>query len=251
MMKNFETNPESLITLTTDNDATTYRLYTDDGFNLLSNLWIKAATERRLMYEASFLDRKIIQFPTDIVAIQELIWKLKPEFIVETGVAHGGSLILSASMLELIGNGTVIGIDIDIKPHNREAIQNHKLAHRVRLIQGSSISPETFAEVRSLVVDGTVVLVILDSNHSETHVLNELLLYSSLVTPNSYIVVHDGAQAWVWDIPSGRPEWRHSHPLGAIEKFLHSNSGFSVDHHWTRWNITSSPSGFLQRIVGS
>lgn len=246
-MKNVIARSGATITLEDDGTKVVAQVYSSDGFQLLSNLWVKSAAQHRMMYEATWLGRPIIQFPTDILAIQELIWTLKPKVVIETGVAHGGSLILSASILELIGDGKVIGIDIDIRPHNRSAIEGHPLSRRIELIQGSSIASETLELVRSSVGSAESVLVFLDSNHTEAHVLAELEMYSSLVTPGSYIVAHDGAQAWVWDTPSGRPEWKDDHPLSAIHKFLDLHPEFSIDPHWTRWGITSSPDGFLRR----
>lgn len=246
-MQNYIAQPGSTLTLNNNGVTTTVDLYSLDGLNMLSNLWIKSAAEHRLMYEPTWLGRPVIQFPTDIVAMQELIWSVRPDLIIETGVAHGGSLVLSASILELLGHGRVVGIDIQIRAHNQSAIKSHPLAHRIKLIEGSSISPDTFAAVREAVGNAKSVLVMLDSNHSETHVLAELELYSSLISPGGYLVAHDGAQAWVWDIPNGKPEWKDDNPLGAIHKFLSSHPEFTVDPHWTRWGITSSPQGFLKR----
>lgn len=246
-MKNYIAQAGAKITLDNNGEQTTVDVYSREGLNLLGNLWIKSAAQHRLMYEPTWLGRPVIQFPTDIVAIQELIWKLQPDVIVETGVAHGGSLVLSASILELIGKGKVIGVDIEIRPHNRAAIESHPLKHRIELIEGSSIAADTLAAVRAAVGSSGTVLVMLDSNHTEAHVLQELELYSPMVSPGSYIVAHDGSQAWVWDIPRGKPEWKDDHPLGAIHKFLANHPEFSNDPHWTRWGITSSPDGFLRR----
>jgi cephalosporin hydroxylase len=246
-MKNYTAQAGAKITLDNDGERTTVDVYSREGLDLLSNLWIKSAAQYRLMYEPTWLGRPVIQFPSDIVATQELIWKLQPDVIVETGVAHGGSLVLSASILELIGKGKVIGVDIEIRPHNRAAIESHPLKRRIELIEGSSIAADTLVAVRAAVGSAGTVLVMLDSNHTESHVLQELELYSQLVTPGSYIVAHDGAQAWVWEIPNGKPEWKDDHPLGAIHKFLARHPEFSIDPHWTRWGITSSPEGFLKR----
>jgi len=246
-MKNYIAQAGAKITLDNDGERTTVDVYSREGLDLLSNLWIKSAAQYRLMYEPTWLGRPVIQFPSDIVATQELIWKLQPDVIVETGVAHGGSLVLSASILELIGKGKVIGVDIEIRPHNRAAIESHPLKRRIELIEGSSIAADTLVAVRAAVGSAGTVLVMLDSNHTESHVLQELELYSQLVTPGSYIVAHDGAQAWVWEIPNGKPEWKDDHPLGAIHKFLARHPEFSIDPHWTRWGITSSPEGFLKR----
>lgn len=246
-MKNYNAGAGATLTLDSDGDETTVDVYSQEGLTLLSNLWVKSAAQHRLMYEPKWLDRPVIQFPTDIVAIQELLWKIQPDVVVETGVAHGGSLILSASILELLGKGKVIGVDIEIRPHNREAIENHLLSHRIDLIEGSSIASETFGKVKQAIGDSKSVLVFLDSNHTESHVLKELEMYSELVTPGSYIVAHDGAQAWVWDIPNGKPEWKNDHPLNAIHRFVAEHKEFEIDPYWTRYGITSSPDGFLKR----
>jgi len=246
-MKNYVAQQGATITLSNRGETSTVDLYSSDGLDMLSNLWIKVAAEHRLMYEPTWLGRPVIQFPTDIVVMQELLWALKPEVVIETGVAHGGSLVLSASILELIGRGKVIGVDIEIRPHNRSALEVHPLKHRIELIEGSSIAPGTLAKVRDAARGAKSVMAILDSNHTEAHVLKELELYGALVTPGSYIVAHDGAQAWVWDIPRGRPEWKDDHPLGAIEKFLAAQPEFENDPRPTRFRITSSPNGYLRK----
>ncbi|MBM3514546.1 MAG: hypothetical protein FJX59_12670 [Alphaproteobacteria bacterium] len=248
-MKNFHAPSGSTLTLTTASGAESVDLYSAEGLNMLSNLWIKAAAQHRLMYECTWLGRPIIQFPTDVLAIQELIWTIKPDWIVETGVAHGGSLVLSASILELLGRGHVVGIDIEIRPQNRSAIESHPMAKRIRLIEGSSIDPATIAKAKGLIGDAKTVMVVLDSNHTADHVRRELELYAPLVSSGSYIVVHDGAQAWVSDIPRGKPEWKDDHPLIAIESFVAGNPDFTIDPRWTRLGITSSPNGFLKRRV--
>jgi len=246
-IKNYHAPAGSVLCLENGSASCAVDLYSQEGFEMLSNLLIKVGAERRAMYDVSWLGRPIIQFPTDIVAIQELLWKIQPDVVVETGVAHGGSLIFAASILELIGKGRVIGVDIEIRPHNRQAIVAHPLAHRIHLIEGSSISRETLAQVRSQIQSGNRVVVFLDSNHTEEHVRKEMDLYSPIVSEDSYLVVHDGAQAWVGEIPSAKPEWLGNHPLAAIESFLAHNSEFTQDPHWTRFGITSSPCGFLKK----
>jgi cephalosporin hydroxylase len=249
-MKNYHAPAGSVLRLDNGSESTSVDLYSKDGFEMLSNLWIKVGAERRVMYDVTWLGRPIIQFPTDMVLIQELLWKVRPDVVIETGVAHGGSLVFAASILELIGQGRVIGVDIEIRPHNREAITTHPLAHRISLVEGSSTAPETFAQVRQRIKKGERVAVFLDSNHSEDHVKKELELYAPLVSEGSYLVVHDGAQAWVGEIPGGRAEWLHNHPLGAIQSFLAFNKSFSVDPQYTRYGITSSPCGFLKKENG-
>lgn len=246
-MKNYDAPQGSKLSLDNGRTKTTVDLYSREGLDFLSNLWIKAAAEHRVMYEPTWLGRPIIQFPTDVVAVQELLWKIRPDVVVETGIAHGGSLVLSASILELIGHGKVVGVDIEIRPHNREAIEAHPLKHRIELIEGSSISDITMAAVRKAVGGANTVLVFLDSNHSESHVFRELELYAELVSPGSYLVAHDGAQAWVSDIPRGKKEWKNDHPLNAIHKFVAQHSEFVIDPFFTRYGITSSPEGWLRK----
>ena len=250
-MRNYQAPPGSKLVLDNRGERSTVDLYSREGFEMLSNLWIKVAAENRMMYEPTWLGRPIIQFPTDIVAIQELLWKVQPDVVIETGVAHGGSLMLSAALLELLGRGKVIGIDIEIRPHNRAAIEAHPLKRRIELIEGSSIAPETVSAARRLTADAEVVLVIFDSNHTYDHVLQELELYAPLVTAGSYLVAHDGAQAWVTDIPSAKSAWKDGGPLEAIHEFLAGHKEFRIDPFYTRFGITSSPDGYLRRLTKS
>jgi cephalosporin hydroxylase len=246
-MKNYTAQPGATLTLNNAGEKITVDLCSNKGLNMLSNLWIKAAAEHRYIYEPKWLGRPVIQLPADIVAVQELLWKLQPDVVVETGVAHGGSLVLSASILELIGKGKVIGVDIEMCHHNRTAIEAHPLSHRIELIEGSSNVVETLDLVKRAIGDAKSVLVFLDSNHTEAHVLQELELYGALVTPGSYLVAHDGAQAWPWDIPRGKPEWKDDHPLDAIQKFVANHPEFIIDPYWTRLGITSSLDGWLRK----
>lgn len=219
----------------------------------------------RYSYNFSWLGRPIIQYPQDIVAIQELIWRIEPDLIVETGVAHGGSLMLSASMLALLdlrdgttlGEGAsprpprrrVLGIDIDVRPHNLTAIREHFLAPYIRLLIGSSTSPEIVATVREHCSTARKVLVLLDSNHTHEHVLSELNLYAPLVTPGSYCVVFDTV---VEDLPKelflDRPWGPGNNPKTAVAAFLATNAHFHVDTDLeSRLQITVAPRGYLRR----
>lgn len=224
-------------------------IYNREGLDALAQFWIKAAAHHRLMYEPTWLGIPIIQLPEDIIMMQELIWKLKPDMIVETGIAHGGSAVFYASILELLGKGKVVAVDVDIRKHNEVAIKSHFLSHRIKLIQGSSIDPAVIAEVRSHIKPADKVLVTLDSNHSKVHVAKELELYSEMVTPGSYLVAMDGAQAWVFDIPNGKPEWKEDNPLAAIDDFIAKDNRFVPDDHYTRLKVTASPRGFLRRLT--
>jgi cephalosporin hydroxylase len=247
-MKNNHTDASSTLMLKTGSEQIEVSLYSSEGLELLSNLWIKAGAQHKIMYQPTWLGRPIIQFPNDIVAIQELIWSVKPDLIIETGVAHGGSLVLSASILELIGSGRAVGIDVDIRSHNREALDNHPLRHRFDLVEGSSVDPAIVRQMAERANDLKSVMVILDSNHSADHVRQELEVFHNLITPGSYVVVHDGAQAWVSDIPRGKAEWETDHPLAAIDDFLKDHPEFEIDPKYTRTLITSSPNGFLKRL---
>lgn len=240
---------DSRLTLATGNRSDTVQLYSPDGIAMVAALWLKLCAEYRLMYEPTWLGVPIIQLPTDIVMMQELIWKIRPDLIVESGLAHGGSALLYASMCELIGKGRVIGIDIEVRQHNKVAIQSHPLAHRIEIIEGNSIDPRTVADVKRRARGARAVLVVLDSNHSRSHVLQELSAYQELVTPGSYLVAMDGAQALVWEIPRGKPEWKDDNPLPAIAEFLREHPEFQVDTHYTRMRITQSPNGFLRRLT--
>jgi cephalosporin hydroxylase len=247
--ENLNAGPDARITLSANDANTTCDLYSEEGFALVAALWLKLSAEYRRMYEPRWLGVPIIQLPEDVVAAQELIWQLRPDVIVETGVAHGGSLILSASICELIGHGQVVGIDIEIRPHNRAAIDAHPMKKRIQLIEGSSVAPEVFDQVQNACKGAKKILVLLDSNHTTAHVAKELQLYHRLVTPGSYLVAMDGSQRDVWDIPRGKKEWRFDHPLVAVETFLKSHPEFIADPHWTRLAVTSSAGGFLRRLT--
>ena len=241
------TDPHTTLTLTTGGASTDVDLYSRQGLELVAGLWLKLSAEHRLMYQHSWLGIPIIQLPGDIVAMQELIWRLRPDFIVECGFAHGGSAVLYASILELLGKGTVIGVDVEVRTYNRVAIEGHPLAHRIRIVEASSVDGSTPERVARMVSGAGTVMVVLDSNHSRAHVERELEFYHRLVTPGSYVVVMDGAQAHVWDTPRGKAEWRDDNPLPAISGFLDKHPEFSSDAHWTRAHVTSSPGGFLRR----
>lgn len=202
-------------------------------------------------YNFTWLGRPIIQYPQDILALQEIIWQVKPDLVVETGIAHGGSLIFSASMLELLGgDGEVIGVDIDIREHNRIEIEKHPMFKRITMIQGSSIDDEIAERVYQFARDKKRIVVILDSNHTHAHVSRELELYSPLVKKGSYLVVFDTV---VEDMPDDffpdRPWSRGNNPKTAVREFLKKNSRFEVDREIeNKLLITVAPSGYLKCI---
>lgn len=237
----------------------------DAAFRALSRDWLEASMQRKYVYNFDWLGRPIIQYPQDMVAVQELIWAVRPDVVIETGIAHGGSLILSASMLamldmcEAIESGTVmnpsqsrrrvIGVDIDIRPHNREAIETHPMASRIRMVQGSSIDPGVVQQVHALAAGAGTVMVFLDSMHTHDHVLAELEAYASLVTPGSYCVVFD---TFVEDMPprffEDRPWDVGNNPKTAVRQWLTGHTEFEQDAGWqNKLMVTVAPEGFLRR----
>jgi cephalosporin hydroxylase len=212
------------------------------------------ASEYRYSYNFTWLGRPVIQWPQDIMALQEIIWNVRPDVIVETGIAHGGSLIFTSSMLELLGgDGRVIGVDIDIREHNRVAIEEHPMVKRITMIEGSSIDEAIVAQVREQVGDAGSVLLILDSNHTHDHVLAELELYAPMVTKGSYIAVMDTV---VEDMPGDafpdRPWDRGDNPATAVRAFLESEQGkrFEVDQEISdRLILSVAPGGYLRCIA--
>jgi cephalosporin hydroxylase len=223
----------------------------DEEFRALSAAWRSMALEKKYMNNFSWLGRPLIQLPMDAIALQELIWAVKPDLVIETGVAHGGSVVLSASILELLGHGQVVGVDIEIRPHNRQAIEEHPLAGRISLIEGSSIDPWVIAQVRAFATPHKKVLVCLDSNHTHEHVLAELNAYADLVSIDSYCVVFD---TFIEDMPddyvwADRPWGKGNNPKTAVWEWIKSHAEFEIDHSVEdRLLITSAPDGFLHRI---
>lgn len=224
-------------------------IYSEDGFNALAELWTRSAWQKRISYEPTWMGIPIIQLPEDILMMHELIYKVKPYVIVETGTAHGGTAIFYASMLELLGKGRVISIDIEIRKNNRLAIEAHPMSKRITLIEGSSIDEPVVARVREMIGLGDKVLVALDSNHSFDHVRLELEKYAPLVTPGSYIVVFDGVMQILADAPSGKSEWALNNPTLAAEDFLAIHPEFEIDPYYNRLTATYCPGGFLKRKI--
>jgi cephalosporin hydroxylase len=217
----------------------------------LSQRCFVASSKLEYSYHFTWLGRPIIQFPQDIIAMQEIIWRVKPELIIETGIAHGGSLIFYASMLELIGgNGLAAGIDVDIRAHNRAEIEKHPLFKRIVLIEGSSVEPAVLEKVHSIARSRMRRLVALDSNHTHDHVLRELELYSQLVTKDSYLVVFDTV---VEDMPESffqdRPWGKGNNPKTAVREFLKKNKRFVIDREIeNKLLLTVAPDGYLRCV---
>lgn len=224
------------------------------AFKVISKAWLRCGWDTKYVYGFSWLGRPIIQLPEDIVRIQEVIYMLKPDFVIETGVAHGGGLILYASVLNAIGKGEVIGIDIDIRHHNRKSIEEHELAEKITLIEGNSIDISVTEKIKEITQNALSVLVILDSNHSKEHVLNELQLYSQFVTKGSYIIATDGIMADLVGAPRSESDWAENNPQKAVEIFLEKNLDFEISvPHWpfnegsVNFEVTYWPNAWLRR----
>lgn len=229
-------------------------LYSDEAFELISNQWLKVGWNQRYSYTFSWMGRPIIQIPDDILRIQEVIYRVKPDAVIETGVAHGGSLIFYASLLKAVGRGRVMGVDIEIRPHNRKAIESHEMAPLITLIEGNSVAADTVNQVRALLKPGDRVLVILDSCHTKAHVTGELEAYQSLVTQGSYIVATDGCMKYLHDVPLGKPEWQDDHPTAAAAEFAAKHPEFVLEQPaWPfnestlKQNVTHWPGAYLRR----
>jgi len=232
-------------------------LYSPEAFAQLSRFWVKVGWNQKYSYGFTWMGRPVIQLPEDMIRIQEVIYRLKPDVIVETGVAHGGSLIFYASLFKAMGKGRVIGVDIEIRPHNREAIEAHELFEYITLVEGSSVAPDTVGKVKSLIKPGETVLVILDSNHSHDHVTQELAAYAPLVTANSYIVATDGIMQDLYDVPRGTPGWRDDNPAKAAREFAAGHPEFTLeappfgfDETLGSLRITCWPDAYLRRVKG-
>lgn len=232
-----------------------YGIGTPEGFAVLSRLWLRSGWDTKYVYGFSWMGRPVIQLPEDMIRIQELIYAVKPDVVIETGVAHGGSLIFYASLLTAMGRGRVIGVDIEIRPHNRKAIESHEMAHLIELVEGSSVAPEVVETVASKVKEGERCLVILDSNHTRAHVLEELRKYADFVAPGSWIVACDGIMQDVVGAPRTRPEWTTDNPQFAVKDFLAERDDFELVEPAFPFNegeitqrVTYWPNAYLRRV---
>lgn len=237
-------------------DGTTLKLDDPRAFSVISEAWLRCGWDSKYVYTFSWLGRPVIQLPEDMIRIQEVIYNIKPDVIVETGIAHGGSLVFYAGLCAAIGKGRVIGIDIDIRPHNREAIEEHRLSPLITLIEGSSTDPQVIQKVRDRIGTDETVLVLLDSNHEKEHVLLELEAYSPLVSKDSYIVACDGIMQTVAGAPRTRPDWSWNNPLSAIRVFLEKHPDFAYMEPGWPFNeskltdrITYWPMAFLRKTL--
>jgi cephalosporin hydroxylase len=241
-----------------NNQKTETELYSKLGFEILSQLWTKVGWNEKYMYTFSWMGRPIIQLPEDLIRIQEVIYRIKPDVIIETGVAHGGSLIYYAGLCKTMEKGKVIGIDIEIRPHNRQAIDEHELYPFITLIEGDSVAQDTINTVKSFIKKEDTVLVILDSCHSKDHVKKELEAYYPLVTCGSYIVATDGIMKDLHDVPRGEKSWINDNPCTAVLEFAHEHPEFTLEQPAWIFNessliqtVTHWPSAWLKRMEGA
>ncbi len=245
----------AVITVGQDGDVADVPLYSTEGFELLSELWLKVGWNQKHSYTFTWMGIPVIQTPEDLLRIQEVVFRTRPDVIVETGVAHGGSLVFYASLLKLLGEGRVVGVDIEIRAHNRAAIEHHPLSELITLVEGSSVDSDIVTQVREEVAGAKTTLLVLDSSHTREHVVAELEAYAELVTVGSYAIVMDGVMAAVADTPRGQDTWSDDNPISAVEEFVSRHPEFVVEQpSWRfnesdlRANITYAPRGFLRRI---
>lgn len=235
--------------------TTTHRLDTPQAFKIISDIWLRAGWDNKYVYTFTWLGRPIIQLPEDMFRLQELINSLRPNVIVETGVAHGGSLVFYASLCKAMDHGRVIGVDIEIRPHNRAAIESHFLSSLITLIEGNSTDPDIVEKVRSQIGPEERVLVLLDSCHTKEHVLAEISAYARLVSPGSYVVAMDGIMEKVAGGPRTQPDWSWNNPRQAALEFVAANPDFIIEETPFLFNesniserITYWPSAFIRRV---
>ncbi|MFZ6755936.1 cephalosporin hydroxylase family protein [Undibacterium sp. Ji50W] len=239
-----------------ERDQRIEQLGQDSEFQEQSRSWLEQSMRRQYVYNFSWLGRPIIQNPIDMVAMQEIIWNVQPDLIIETGIAHGGSIIYSASLLELnaacggSADALVVGIDIDIRQHNKDAILQHPMARRIQMLEGSSVSPDIVQQVQAIARGKQRIVVFLDSNHTHEHVLAELQAYAPLVSKDSYCVVFD---TFVEDVPAdvfdNRPWQPGNSPKTAVHEYLKTHPEFVIDKSMhNKLQITVAPDGFLKRI---
>lgn len=234
-------------------DSKSFDIGSPEAFSIISSVYLRSGWDNKYVYSFSWLGRPIIQLPDDLIRIQELIYSVKPDVIIEIGIAHGGSLVFSASLCHAIGKGRVIGIDVDIRAHNRKAIEEHEMFSYISMIEGDSIAQDTFQEVKKLIKPADKVLVFLDGCHTKSHVLEELRLYSELVAIDSYIVAMDGIMQDLADAPRSKPDWQWDNPAAAARQFVEEDQRFIIEEPVIPFNegtiTTREPSYWPQAFV--
>lgn len=248
---------QGIVIVERDGETTTHKMDTPEAFAAASEAWLRAGWWVKHVYTFTWLGRPVVQLPEDLLRLQELVFRAQPDVIIETGVAHGGGLVFYASLCRLLGRGRVIGVDIDIRPNNREAIEAHSLFPLITLVEGDSADPAVVAQVQSAIEPGARVMVILDSGHTREHVGRELRAYGPMVTPGSWIVAMDGH---MMTLAAGGPrsgaEWVENNPGRAVAEFLAENPAFIAEDPPFLFNesalqrgVSYSTGGFLRRVA--
>ncbi len=232
-----------------------YMLDSPEAFSIISKLWLRAGWDSKYVYSFTWMGRPVIQLPEDLIRIQEVIYRVKPDVIIETGIAHGGTLVFYASLCKAMGQGRVIGIDIEIRPHNKKAIEEHELFNYITLVEGNSVEEGIVNSVKRMVKPDERGLVILDSDHSKQHVLAELNAYSGLIAIDSYIVAEDGIMGTLVGAPRSNDDWAWNNPKAAAEDFVKDHGNFIMEEPKFQFNegliserVTYWPGAFLKRI---
>ena len=243
------------VTVKSQNQEQTWAMESPEAFEAVSKGWLRVGWDVKHLYSFTWLGRPLLQLPEDMIRVQELIWKIRPDVILETGVAHGGSLLFNATICRAMGNGRVIGVEKGLFPENREALKSHILSDYITVVEGDSVDPKTVNKVKNLIKPGEKVLLILDSDHSYDHVLKELRAYSSLVLKGSFVIVCDGIIIDLVGAPRSQPDWAENNPLVAARDFTMENANFKVVNPEFLFNesLVGKPptywkGGYLQRL---
>ncbi len=251
---NFDENKVEEFYATGESKA--YSIDTSEGFDLISKAYLRAGWDNKYVYSFTWMGRPIIQLPDDVMRIQELIYRIQPDILIEIGIAHGGSLIFYASLMEAIGRGRVVGVDLEIRAHNRLEIEKHRMFSRIDLIEGDSINESTVDKVKARILSGDIVMVLLDGNHSYKHVLAELEIYGELVSKDSYILAMDGIQRDLVGAPRSSKDWSWNNAANAAEDFVKRNKNFIIEYPGPLFNegkvtnpVTYCPSAYVKKIA--
>jgi cephalosporin hydroxylase len=246
----------AVVVVSDENGTVQHPLASPEAFSAVSAAWLRCGWDTKYVYGFTWLGRPIIQLPDDMFRLQEVIYRVKPDVILETGIAHGGSLVFHASLCRAMGKGRVIGVDVEIRPHNRAAVEAHELREHIAMVEGSSTDPATVAEVRAMIAPGERVIAILDSNHSKSHVLGELAAYGEMVSVGSYIVACDGIMGRLAGAPRSQPGWGWDNPTEAAKEFAAADPRFVIEEPEFPFNegmiterVTYWPGAYLKRVA--
>lgn len=255
-MKTIIDTEKSEVTIEENGKVNRYAMETAEAFHAVARAYLRVGWDTKYVYSFSWLGRPIIQLPDDMIRAQELIYTVKPDVLVEIGVAHGGSLIYYASIMQAMNKGRVIGIDVDIREPNRKAIEEHAMFDRISLIEGDSIADDVLNHVKTQIFEGEIVMVFLDGNHSRKHVLRELELYSPLISKGSYILAMDGIQQDLVGAPRSQPDWKNNNSAAAAKDFVRKNPDFEICEPGPQFNegqikkfVTYWPSAYIRRNI--